>query len=165
VDPSAPPARIADGDASPGTPGAPEHLTANDRSASRRVLVLDDEPSIRVFLEQALRSLGYEPVVTATGEEAIERGAVGEFAALICDHQMAGLSGIDVHAALVASRPDLAGRYVLMSGDVLNPEIEAFAATYRVGLLAKPFDLETLDRVIRAAMAEPGPAGGDQPRG
>ncbi len=164
-DPSAPPARIADGDASPGTPRTPGHVTADDRSASRRVLVLDDEPSIRVFLEQALRSLGYEPVVTATGEEAIERGADGEFAALICDHQMAGLSGIDVHAALVASRPDLAGRYVLMSGDVLNPEIEAFAATNRVGLLAKPFDLETLDRVIRAAMAEPGSPGGDQPRG
>ncbi len=44
------------------------------------VLVLDDEPSIRVFLEQALRSLGYEPVVTATGEEAIERASDGEFA-------------------------------------------------------------------------------------
>lgn len=165
VDPSAPTARTAGGVGAAGPAGTPDHLAADDRAASRRVLVLDDEPSIRVFLEQALRSLGYDPVITATGEEAIERGAIGEFAALICDHQMAGLSGIDVHAALVATRPELAGRYVLMSGDVLNPEIEAFAATNRVGLLAKPFDLETLDRVIRAAMADPGSAGGDQPRG
>jgi DNA-binding NarL/FixJ family response regulator len=77
---------------------------------------------------------------------------------------MAGLSGIDVHAGIVATRPDLAPRYVLMSGDLLNPAIEAFTANHPVGLLAKPFDLETLDRVVRAAMVAGG-ATGDQPRG
>ncbi len=164
VDPTAP---LPGSAGSPAVAGAEQtaELPAATRSPAPRVLVLDDEPSIRVFLEQALRSLGFEPVVTATGEEAIERAAGGDFAALICDHQMAGLSGIDVHAALTRSRPDLATRYVLMSGDVLNPEIEAFASANRVGLLAKPFDLETLDRVIRDAMAGADSADRAQPRG
>ena len=140
------------------TVGSPSG-TPGDRRP--RVLVLDDEPALRIFLEKALRSLGYEPVIAATGEEAVALAGDGDFAALLCDHQMAGMSGIDVHASIVATRPDLAPRYVLMSGDVLNPAIEAFVAQYRVGVLAKPFDLETLDRVVRAAVA-----GGDaQPRG
>ena len=135
-------------------------------AAAGRVLVLDDEPSIRVYLDRALRALGFEPVIAATGVEAIELAAKGDYAALLCDHRMAGLSGIDVHDAIVAARPDLAGRYVLMSGDVLNPEIEAFTARHRVGLLAKPFDLETLERTIRTAIdAGDGPGGlaGDPP--
>jgi hypothetical protein len=37
----------------------------------------------------------------------------------------------------------------MMSGDVLNPTLEAFAASRDVGLLAKPFDLDTLERTIR----------------
>jgi CheY-like chemotaxis protein len=114
------------------------------------VLVLDDEPSIRAFMHDALIALGYEPVVTATGEAAIELAADGDFAALLCDHQMAGLTGIDVHAAIVERRPDLAARYVLMSGDVLNPAIEAFVAANPMPLLAKPFELDALERIIRS---------------
>jgi PAS domain S-box-containing protein len=130
-----------------------------------RVLVLDDEPSIRVFLDKALRGLGYEPVVTATGQEAIDRAVDGEYAALLCDHQMAGLSGIDVYAAITAARPALARRYVLMSGDVLNPAIEAFAAGHHVGVLAKPFDLDTLERVVRMASTADDEGSPGQPRG
>ncbi len=123
------------------------------RGAGPRVLVIDDEASIRVFLERALRTLGYEPVVATTGEEAIAQVKEGDFAALICDHQMPGLTGLDVHAAILATRPDLADRYILMSGDVLNPTIDAFLTTHQVPVLAKPFDMETLDGTVRRAIA------------
>jgi PAS domain S-box-containing protein len=133
-----------------------------------RVLVLDDEPSIRIFLEKALRVLGFEPVIAATADVAVERAGDGSYAALLIDHQMADRSGIEVYDGIVAANPDLARRYVLMSGDVLNPAIETFAASHRVGVLAKPFDLETLERVIRRLMATDGAAtevAPDQPRG
>ena len=133
--------------ASRAAPGSPD--------GRPRVLVLDDEASIRTFLDKALRALGYDPVMTSSGAEAIERIGEGDFAALLCDHQMVGLTGIDVHEAVVRTRPDLVPRYVLMSGDVLNPAIATFAASQQVGLLAKPFDLETLDRTIRLAMGGP----------
>ena len=118
-----------------------------------------------MFLDKALRSLGYEPVVTATGQEAIDRATEGDYAALLCDHQMAGLSGIDIYAAITAARPALARRYVLMSGDVLNPAIEAFVADHHVGVLAKPFDFDTLERVVRMAMTADDEGPPDQPRG
>jgi CheY-like chemotaxis protein len=121
-----------------------------------RVLVLDDEPTFRLFLEKALTLLGYEPVITSLGPEAIERAADGELAALLFDHQMPGVSGIDAYETLVATRPDLAPRLVLMSGDMVEPALEAFATRHGVRLLAKPFDLDTLDGTIRAVMAVTG---------
>lgn len=127
-----------------------------------RVLVVDDEASVRAFLDRALRTLGYDPVLAWSGAEALERIAEDDFAALICDQQMAGLTGIDVHEALARSYPALAARFVLTSGDVLNPTIAAFAAANRVSLLAKPFDLDTLDRTVRSAIDG---SPGDQPRG
>ena len=121
-----------------------------------RVLVLDDEPTFRLFLEKALALLGYEPIITSQGQEAVDRAGDGDLAALLFDHQMPGVSGVEAYEALVASRPDLAPRLVLMSGDVLDPALEAFATEHGVRLLAKPFELDTLDGTIRAVMAATG---------
>ncbi len=40
----------------------------------------------------------------------------------------------------------------MMSGDVLDPALEAFAATHEMTRLAKPFDLDTLERTLRSVM-------------
>ena len=125
-------------------------------TARPRVLVLDDEPTFRLFLEKALALLGYEPIITSQGQEAVDRAADGDLAALLFDHQMPGVSGVEAYEALVARRPDLAPRLVLMSGDVLDPALEAFATEHGVRLLAKPFELDTLDGTIRAVMAATG---------
>lgn len=125
-----------------------------------RILVLDDEASMRIFLEKALDLLGYEPEVSAQGTDAVRLATDGDHAALLFDHQMAGMSGIEACEAILAVRPELAGRFVLMSGDALQPDLEALAARYPVTLLAKPFDLDTLDLAIRAAMAGTGQSRG-----
>lgn len=125
-----------------------------------RVLVLDDDPTLRIYLEKALVALGYEPVVAARGAEAVELATTGDLAAVLCDHQMLGMSGIEVYEAIVADRPDLAQRFVMMSGDVLDPALEAFAATHEMTRLAKPFDLDTLERTLRSVIGR-----SVQPRG
>jgi len=140
--------------ATPVTPLAP----ATPPIESRRVLVLDDEESIRIFLRKALKALGYDPVVSESGEEAVQRAADGPYLAILCDHQMPGMSGVQVYEAIVAVEPALGGRFVMMSGDMLNPVLSAFAASHGVTVLSKPFDLETLDRTIKGA-------GGVQSRG
>ena len=132
---------------------APASATTDARP---RVLVLDDEPTFRLFLEKALTLLGYEPVITALGPEAVDRAADGDLAALLIDHQMPGVSGVEAYESLVTTRPDLAPRLVLMSGDVLEPALEAFATRHGLSLLAKPFDLDTLDSTIRTVMAATG---------
>jgi two-component system NtrC family sensor kinase len=154
------PVHAAPADASlvPPLPGpattAPTSVVRPPAGAARantrlRVLVLDDEPSLRIFLEKALTALGFEPVITAIGAEAVTRAADGDHAVLLLDHQMPGMSGTEAYESIVALRPDLAARAVMMSGDVLDAGLVAFAATHPVTLLAKPFDLDTLERTIR----------------
>ena len=115
-----------------------------------RILVLDDEPAIRIFLTKALGALGFEAVATASGKEAVEAARDGEYVAFLVDHQMAGLSGLDVYEVIVSERPDYGPRFVVMSGDVLNPALERFSAATGIEVLGKPFDLDTLDRTVRA---------------
>ena len=119
-----------------------------------RVLVLDDEPAIRAILQKALDVAGMDPVVVADGQEAIERVRRERFDLVMCDHRMAGMYGTEVHDAIAEIRPELARRFVFMSGDVLNPELRAFAVDRHVGLLAKPFDIETVTRAVRQLLAE-----------
>jgi len=107
-----------------------------------RVLVLDDEPSIRRFLAKALTQAGCEPILTETGPEAIEAIRSMPLDAVLCDHRMAGMTGTEVYEAVRSIRPELATRFVFMSGDVLNPELRAFTEAHGLALLAKPFELE-----------------------
>ena len=154
----------ASGLASGGAPAARGRATgpaaaAPTVSPGGRVLVLDDDSTFRAFLEKALAALGYEPVIAARGQEAVDLARDGDPAAILCDHQMVGMSGIEVYEAVVGNRPELAKRFVMMSGDVLDP-LETFAATNEMTRLAKPFDLATLDRTLRGVMSEGGQSRG-----
>ena len=76
---------------------------------------------------------------------------------------MPGMSGVDVFAAMTAAgHDDLERRFVMMSGDTLDADLAAFVTAHAVSVLAKPFDLDTLQRVLEDVAAEPAAA---QPRG
>jgi len=156
--PSDAPSAVAD---APTETATDRHATPIAPTAARpRVLVLDDDRSMRAFLDKALTLLGYEPVMTSVAADAVMFATIGDHAVLLFDNQMAGMSGIEAFDAVVATRPDLAARVVMMSGDTLRPGLEAFAARNPVAVLTKPFDLDTLDGTIRAVMEATGQSRG-----
>ena len=151
--------------ACPGLPVSPSRWTvahASTHSGIPSVRVMTDASgrskraghAIRAILQKALDVAGMDPVVVADGQEAIERVRRERFDLVMCDHRMAGMYGTEVHDAIAEIRPELARRFVFMSGDVLNPELRAFAVDRHVGLLAKPFDIETVTRAVRQLLAE-----------
>ena len=143
------------------TPRARETALPDPDGTSRplRVLVLDDEASIREFLARILQRGGYEPMLASDGPSALEIVRNDPPDAILCDHRMVGMSGIAFHEAVAAIDPDLANRFVFMSGDVLNAELRAFAVARGISLLAKPFDIESVDRTIRGVMGPVQPVG------
>lgn len=128
-------------------------------SRPSRVLVLDDEPSIREFLARILRRSGYEAMLASDGPSALEIVRNDPPDAIMCDHRMVGMSGIAFHEAVAAIDPGLASRFVFMSGDVLNVELSAFAVTRGITLLAKPFDIASVDRTLGELMGPVQPVG------
>jgi PAS domain S-box-containing protein len=128
-----------------------------------RALVLDDEPSIRTFLRKALVAAGFEAIVAADGETAVREVRDGLIDVALVDHRMPGITGVDAFEAAIAIQPDLARRWIFMSGDALNPELNAFAESRGIPLLAKPFDLATVTRAARDIVDRLGLA--DRPAG
>jgi PAS domain S-box-containing protein len=135
---------------------APRPGVAAATTRRRAVLVLDDEPSIRAFLGRVLGG-DLDVVEADCGSVALERIRERPFDVVLIDHRMAGMDGTEFYDAAIAIRPELSGRAVFMSGDVLNPDLRGFAAEHGVLLLAKPFDNREIGGVVREVL-DRGPA-------
>jgi PAS domain S-box-containing protein len=122
-------------------------------TARPKVLALDDEPSIRAFLRKALNVAGMDCAPFQDGASALEGMRDMDFDVMLVDHRMAGMSGTEFYEAAIQFRPGLAGRVVFMSGDVLNPDLRGFATQRGIRLLAKPFDIDAVIRVVREVLA------------
>jgi CheY-like chemotaxis protein len=118
-----------------------------------RILALDDEPSIRAFLKKVLAASRMECDAYQDGAQALEGLRDTTYDVMLIDHRMAGMSGTEFYDAAVEFRPELAKRAVFMSGDVLNPDLRGFATKRGIRLLAKPFDIEAVIRVVREAIS------------
>ena len=113
------------------------------RTRSRSVLVVDDEPGIRAFLQQSLTVDRYSVTTAETGEEAIERLAHELSDIALVDVVLPGMSGLDLVEVIREGGPDApwdaAMPVVLLSGlaDPHSPVrgLERGADDY----LAKPF--------------------------
>jgi two-component system, NtrC family, response regulator PilR len=125
-------------------------MTATDTAVDRRparILVVDDERSMRELLAIVLRREGYEVLLAENGRAAIEALEREPVDILISDIKMPDLSGVDVLRA--AKRIDR---------DILGIMITAFASTdtaveaMRLGAcdyLSKPFDVDLLKMKVR----------------
>ena len=141
--------------AAPDLAPTPKPRAAPPSSGPRpRILVVDDEPAVRDFLGRTLQRIGYEPLLAATGAEALQIVQSDPPDAILCDHRMAGMTGAAFNDAVAETSPDLARRFAFMTGDVTNPDLRALAGARGVTLLAKPFDMasvqQTLERIVRA---------------
>jgi two-component system NtrC family sensor kinase len=132
---------------------------SNEPARRPRALIVDDEESIRTFLRKALVAAGFEVIVAADADVAVAAVRSARIDVALVDHRMPGSTGIDACKAAVAIQPDLAHRWIFMSGDVLNPELQAFAEALGVPVLAKPFDLTTVSRMATDIVERVGLAG------
>jgi response regulator RpfG family c-di-GMP phosphodiesterase len=114
-----------------------------------RVLVVDDEASVRRMLERWLTDLGYPVALAAHAGEASELLRTGEFALALVDIRMPGVSGMEFLREIVRAHPDTA---VVMCTAVVD--VETAVESLKLGaydFVGKPFDLEDVRlRVERA---------------
>jgi CheY-like chemotaxis protein len=99
------------------------------------------------------------------GAQALDGIRDADFNVMLIDHRMAGMSGTEFYEAAIEFRPELANRAVFMSGDVLNPDLRGFAVQRGIRLLAKPFDIDAVIRVVQEVLAVSAEAGADGSEG
>jgi len=121
-----------------------------------RILVVDDEPRICRFVSRALEGDGHAVTTAETGPDAIRLAAEDEYALVVLDLILPGLSGLDVLRALLVRQP---GQRVLMLsavGDAAT-KVECFR-NGAVDYLSKPFAVAELVARVRIRVSEPRPA-------
>jgi CheY-like chemotaxis protein len=119
------------------------------------ILVADDEPAVAMAIKSALKFCGFAVLTVSSGEAALERiqAEPGRFALVLSDHNMPGLGGLALVAALRAA--GYPGRIVILSA-FLTGSVEAQYAALGVDeILSKPFSIErlrlALDRALSSA--------------
>jgi CheY-like chemotaxis protein len=127
-------------------PAAPARPASPDRVPAR-VLVVDDEESIRRLLSRLLVRRGYDV------EEAEDIGEaarlVDSFAPglIICDVRMPDGGGVALYHRVTSAHPALARGFVFITGDVAAMETPSLELAH-VALLAKPFTAADLDTLL-----------------
>jgi len=126
-----------------------------------RVLVVDDEPAVRVALERALRLEAYEVELAADGREALDRLAgAAPPDAVVLDVAMPHVDGLEVCRRL-RDAGDRTPVLMLTARDAVDDRVaglDAGADDY----LVKPFALKELKARLRALLRRAGP-GADGP--
>jgi signal transduction histidine kinase len=128
------------------TGGAPPEIVAGRRG---RILAVDDEPMLCVVIERLL-SAEHEVTTCSSAKEALRKIRNGErFDLILCDLMMPEMTGMDLHAALLQSAPDQAGKLIFMTGGAFTENAQAFLAEAPNESIEKPFKGAKLREVVR----------------
>ncbi|MEM9066981.1 MAG: ATP-binding protein [Myxococcota bacterium] len=134
------------------TPAMEPPRTPVPRVGSARVLIVDDDLAVGRALARLLRP--HQVDVVSEPSIALARIRNGEvWDVILSDLMMPSMSGPAFHAAIAASRPELAKRMILITGGVFTDEGRVFLDSVVLPVLEKPIEGETLRGAVRAMIA------------
>jgi signal transduction histidine kinase len=122
--------------------------TATDEQ--RRILVVDDEPSLCLIARKTLRRTEYTVEATTEPLQALQRLQKAEFDLLITDISMPGMTGLELAEQARALHPLLG--IVFMTGYGSFENVTRALQTGIDDFLIKPFDIEMLRATVRRAL-------------
>ena len=118
------------------------------KPAKNRILVVDDDASVREMLTRVLTGEGYLVWAAADGTAALEIAAVAKVDLVLLDLNLPGKSGWDIFERLTAENPMLAVIIITARSNQLFTALGAGAGA----LLEKPLDfpklLQTISRLL-----------------
>jgi CheY-like chemotaxis protein len=116
--------------------------------------VIDDEADLPEVIAEMLGALGYQVETAPDGAAALDRLERGHrFDLILSDVRMPGLDGPAFYQALEHRHPELVGRVVFMTGNILTEDTADFFAATGAPCLRKPFATEDLQRVFEQVLA------------
>lgn len=114
------------------------------------ISIIDDDESLRSAIVALVRSAGYDARGFASAEEFLASGTIGNFACVITDIQMPGMSGIELKDHLTAAQSSVP---VIMITARHDPDLEEKAiASGAVCFLRKPFEADAFIGCLERAL-------------
>ena len=114
-----------------------------------KVLVVDDEPSVRMFFREALRPVTAHVAEAADAAVALESIESGDFDLIVCDVWMPGASGLDLLSMAQQTRWDVG--FILVTGEIQVDTVIAALRMQASDFLLKPLMAEEVTRCVARA--------------
>ncbi|TMI76983.1 MAG: response regulator [Bacillati bacterium ANGP1] len=124
------------------------------RPVAARVLVVDDEESIRDLCARVLSRAGYTVITAPSGEDAVALLTREAFALVISDIRMPGISGLEVLERAKATYPEI--RVVLITGFGTPQMLTRAQQSGADRILTKPFNPMELLAAVREILPQDG---------
>src|ERR1700694_4835621 len=114
-----------------------------------RILIVDDEETIRLALRKFLRSRGYVVEIAGSGDQALQLLGKDSFALMLCDVRMPGMTGVQIVPLARERDQDLAIIMLTAVNDAATAtEVLSSGAT---DYLMKPVELADLPQAVDRA--------------
>lgn len=128
-------------------------MTGKPGSGTRRrvarVLVVDDELLVAESLRRVLADEFEVTVVTDSGA-ALARLVSGDwYDVVLCDIMMPGMHGVALHDHVKRDQPDLAARFIFITGGIVLPHVQTLLEGVSNLVLAKPLDMPAMRELVR----------------
>lgn len=117
-----------------------------------RILVADDEDSVRSFVARALELDGHEVQVAPDGGAAMEIALQQEFDLLLTDIRMPVMDGIALALNITAKRPNL--KVLLMTGYATEKQRAHNLDRLIAGIISKPFTIDQISALVKRTLGQ-----------
>ena len=125
------------------------------KPACATVLLIEDECGVRELVRSVLERNGYQVVSAESGADALRLLPDGQFQGVVSDMRTpGGVDGAQVHAWIVAHRPELASKLVFITGDIANEETVAILRKTGAPCVEKPFRVQHFIAVVEQTLGK-----------
>lgn len=121
-------------------------------SLKKRILVVDDDATLRQLIAEALSTCDYHITEAASGTDAIQLIMAGSFDLVITDMMMPGMSGMELLSQIRESKPETPV-LVITAHPATNLAVTAMKKG-AVDFLPKPFDIDNLIFKVGVSLQE-----------
>jgi two-component system, cell cycle response regulator CpdR len=123
-----------------------EAITSEGGSDRPRLMIVDDDPEVRVIVAEFLEDFGYRVLQADGAAQALDLlSQTADLRMMITDIRMPDMSGIELAELAAKRQPDL--KIILISGYFVAQQVER-------RFLRKPFRMKELEAAIRAELDE-----------
>lgn len=113
----------------------------------KEILIIDDQPGIRMLLTDIFENEGYKTTAAEDGKQAINKLYENKYDLVLVDYKLPIISGIEILKKL--EQDNIKTPVIVMSGLADEIEIELAEFPFVQDVLAKPFDIQQLVRTVK----------------
>jgi CheY-like chemotaxis protein len=125
-----------------------------------RILVVDDEDFVRSLIVDILTDLGHQVDAASGGAEALRRCKQMRYDLIVSDLRMPKMDGAALFQALRDNYGPAMPRMIFVTGQAHSLDYAGFLGIAGVPVLAKPFTVDGLQKVVSQTLSTEGPTRG-----